>query len=667
MSLISHFKLNGDGRDEISGFHGDSSGCRWADGLFGQCLDMVSGTTSVRSIPRNPYTMPKSSFSISCYLNPSVTTGSPHYLFLSGRDMNNSGFGIHRGSTERHVWFIWMNGQRADLLFDVPINEWSLVTLVYDANQGMSVHVNGVLAASNTRTTEIVYPEMNGSSPSIGSHGGIYPYKGYIEDFKLYNHALSLKEIEELNKRLILKIGFQNGSLQDESGNHGSFVNSGMASVYNEELQSWTYRSADKQKMVISDITVPESCTIEFIGIRTASANVMPFSFETRPIHSGPDLYFISGRLAWNTGDSGDNSFKGKDGVNVTQPPLNVWHHYVVVNSKTKNKTILYVNGEWYGEATYKSTQQTNKPFQISGWEYSDLYSWIGQLTNLRLYGREFTDEEVESLYKTPMSLDHTGNLILKRLITGYANGSSPTKPTINLNYTALPGISEIGIYDKMFGYYPLEGNANDYGPFKRNGIVTGDTQLQKDGLFGKGSYLFNTNTDNISIPSFTVPSKTFSCMVWVKFNSNHPDVTPESNYYATALSGNFRLSVHLHTDVRIQLGDAVHWSGNATVSHGLGYMVKFNEWILIGMTYDGSKLKSYCNGFCLWEKNTVYEPLLTMNNVGLTFRGGISAVKLFDRILTEEEFKIEHALGSAPLLAKSDQWFVRNEIKEIK
>jgi len=147
-------------------------------------------------------------------------------------------------------------------------------------------------------------------------------------------------------------------------------------------------------------VSIPDSFSVSVWARATASTgNRMIFALNSASF-SGVDIFFSGSSIYWNIGDGTANPFK--NGINnVTQPSINVWHHYAIINSKTRGKAYLYVDGIYHGEATYRSGFQDNRRLTVGNYISGDLnYGWIGQIEDLRLYARELTLKEVVELSK---------------------------------------------------------------------------------------------------------------------------------------------------------------------------------------------------------------------------------------------------------------------------
>ena len=81
----------------------------------------------------------------------------------------------------------------------VNLNEWTHMTAVVDrtANR-LYVYKNGVLSGSQANISGIG-SLSSGTSASIGNNdSNLYPLKGFIDDVRVYNRALSASEVLQL-------------------------------------------------------------------------------------------------------------------------------------------------------------------------------------------------------------------------------------------------------------------------------------------------------------------------------------------------------------------------------------------------------------------------------------------------------------------------------------
>lgn len=129
------------------------------------------------------------------------------------------------------------------------------------------------------------------------------------------------------------------------------------------------------------------SATFSYWATWTGATNRMPFALRTGS--PGPDVFFSSGLISWNTYDSSSNPF-----ASIPATASNgSYHHYVVV--VTAAETRLYYDGVSIGTALYRSPAFS--PLQIGG--HAGGYRWAGRIDDFRVYSRALTSTEVTTLY----------------------------------------------------------------------------------------------------------------------------------------------------------------------------------------------------------------------------------------------------------------------------
>lgn len=135
-----------------------------------------------------------------------------------------------------------------------------------------------------------------------------------------------------------------------------------------------------------SGLTKAATCTFEAWAKTTTLAN-SPMLFNAGNNGAGPDLFFYSNQIHWNTWDGGSNPF-GSTPSSVTNGK---YHHYVVVNDAGSNAK-LYYDGSLLGTATYRTAAATTR--LIVGGEPAG-YLWTGDIPLFSVYSRALTASEV--------------------------------------------------------------------------------------------------------------------------------------------------------------------------------------------------------------------------------------------------------------------------------
>ena len=140
-----------------------------------------------------------------------------------------------------------------------------------------------------------------------------------------------------------------------------------------------------------SPTTKPASCTFSCWAKSTNVSTRMLFNAGANG--GGPDLFFHSGIISWNTWDANNNPF-GNVPSSATDGK---YHNYVVVNDSSSN-TKLYYDTELLGTATYRSATGTNTLY-IGGTTHT--YQWSGSISSFMIYDKLLTESEILQNYNS--------------------------------------------------------------------------------------------------------------------------------------------------------------------------------------------------------------------------------------------------------------------------
>jgi len=127
-----------------------------------------------------------------------------HYngTFISSGNWNSTcwSFGVSQNNSQVDVL---CKGYNAYITCAVPVNEWTHLVGVF--KDGVSkVYKNGVYVGELTGRAAFA---SDASNTCIGREtyaSGYFGFNGRINDVRIYDHALSPKEVEELAKGLVL-------------------------------------------------------------------------------------------------------------------------------------------------------------------------------------------------------------------------------------------------------------------------------------------------------------------------------------------------------------------------------------------------------------------------------------------------------------------------------
>lgn len=207
MSLIAHYKLDGNANDALGKYNGTASNVTWVDGKLGKAGGF-NGSTSY--IETQLSTAAHNLLSVSFWIfNQNLGSNGIIGTVSSGRTFN-----LYRWPNLND--FHWSTGgasgvDYAVLLFD----QWTHVVLVSDGST-IKRYYNGTLkgtsAGSIAKNTSLVHIGRNDSGYSAA----------YIDDIRFYDHALSEREVRDLSQGLVLHYTFD--QFQEPTENKASGI-----------------------------------------------------------------------------------------------------------------------------------------------------------------------------------------------------------------------------------------------------------------------------------------------------------------------------------------------------------------------------------------------------------------------------------------------------------
>ena len=141
-------------------------------------------------------------FSLTCWCYPTADFGALFLIRGSGAHrirITGSGFAFrdNNNSTLRSFNFNTT----------IPLNTWTHLACIYNRGK-IFIYINGVLTNSNTsyyHDNSVFLSDQDEVriARQTSTSGSVY-YTGKINDFRIYNHALSQKEVKEIYKTLVL-------------------------------------------------------------------------------------------------------------------------------------------------------------------------------------------------------------------------------------------------------------------------------------------------------------------------------------------------------------------------------------------------------------------------------------------------------------------------------
>ena len=199
LSLNGNLKNNGCDGGTVSSVNASTS----TSGKIGSCYSF-NGSSSYLLGTHSFLSNSTPDWSFACWMKLNSTSAG-QCLFSCRTTVDQKGIAVfYYGST----WLI-DDGVRWQFTPTVTIaaNKWYHVCVVHKKNVGKYLYINGSLDSSTTTTsTPTVASTTNftiGNSQTSSTAASGNPLNGYLNDVRVYDHALSIAEIKEISKGLV--------------------------------------------------------------------------------------------------------------------------------------------------------------------------------------------------------------------------------------------------------------------------------------------------------------------------------------------------------------------------------------------------------------------------------------------------------------------------------
>ena len=183
----------------------------WQYGPLGRCASFNNDAGDVIYNNSTDFNYTTQNFSWAVWINKSYAskTESAMFAFTVGRaDAGGYGYGLQIMSTSSVTcWF----GTYTATVSGVPDDEWHHIAFVRNG-ETIKVYRDGTCVLNQGRSGNLpTYSEGNGLGLGCFHYtGNIYPLIGHLSDFRLYDHALSDKDVKELAQGLVCRYRMDN-------------------------------------------------------------------------------------------------------------------------------------------------------------------------------------------------------------------------------------------------------------------------------------------------------------------------------------------------------------------------------------------------------------------------------------------------------------------------
>jgi hypothetical protein len=421
MALIGWWPLDGSTEDyTVNKNNGVPTNVTYVNGKIGQA-GSFNGSSSNIVIPLLSFA---GEFSYALWINTSNTTDTR--MFFGGNLSTSSSikYGFLGGN-----FFIRVISSNQQVTIPNISNTWTHFVIRRNSDNKIDLFINGVgqrLFSDGAQAGTTFLNVIGNVSDGSGQW-----FLGSLNDVRIYNHALSQKEINDLVKAKVLHYTFNKDEsiVYDNSGykRNGTKVNS--PTFVEGKLGSGSYRFADISKYIQSPYGLGINPSINpytfSIWIKiTSTANQM---FFHTPNGSSQRFYIGIDSGKWDMGIQGVAW-----GTGVTTAVNNQWSHIVITMSGGFAR--MYVNGVFSFQKTYTSY---TFPDNLRIGSRSD-YIASDSLDDVRIYATALSDADILDLYKTRAKIDNQGNLYANEFVEDYEVAPGLTLTQLFNNYNII-------------------------------------------------------------------------------------------------------------------------------------------------------------------------------------------------------------------------------------
>lgn len=332
----------------------------------------------------------------------------------------------------------------------IAANAWTHLVFSYDGSN-VYCYINGVL--KGTRSGTLATKSKTSGNFQLGrdSRTGDTAFTGRMNDFRVYNHCLSLKEIKELYKCLILHYAFDfaggtttGTSMPDNSGLGGvaTLTNITASTTTPFGVNSAVFNGSSSyinQTVNITGEPMTFTCWVKFGA--TGSYHIIDFRNSSgvgyQPFYGGTGY-----GLQFYSSNSGSLSITAADcAFNTTN-----WFFLAGVLTATDCK--VYINGVLKGTSTTPKTSNYGDTSFRVGTRCSGANWFNGNIADVRIYANEFSADDILDMYNTKAYILKNGILNAGQFTEeDMPNFDLPTRSYVVKANQFVEGSSEVGLY----------------------------------------------------------------------------------------------------------------------------------------------------------------------------------------------------------------------------
>jgi hypothetical protein len=423
MALITWLKLDSDTNDSSgNGRNFTNNSVVFADAKISQGYYNDSGNYARRAFRFDSAYNLQTNFTYAAWINSTGTTTGTHIFYQMAISNNRDccgviGYNIAVVNSSGNI----VVGYGNTMLFTSvnARNKWVHVAVSVGTSD-IKIYFNGVLTYTRAYET-FVY---SGHPLTIGKMGfyyngpdGFFAWKGFVDELRIYNHALSALEVKRLAHAKVTHLKLNN-NLTDAAG----YINGTGSISYTTDTKRHSHARASGT-VTIANGNQPVT------GDQTIMMWLFPTNLSRRenPWNKayggeGTITQEPNGALSYFWGTNGGNStpYQGF-GTNIGTVSLNTWTHIAFVRDITGGQLRFYRNGvltNWDPTA-YAAAAKTTASTLI-GAGYTNTYS--GRISDVRQYATALSQADIQEIYELGAIIDPSGNLFCHS--TGTVSGA---------------------------------------------------------------------------------------------------------------------------------------------------------------------------------------------------------------------------------------------------
>jgi len=529
-SLVSYYRLEGDGNDEKGTNNFTSTGVTYSSnyGVFGQG-GSFDGTVNSYLMKTSFSGFPTTELTVSCWVK--TSDDNCGIISYASTSSDNEVLLFHNGNQLS----VYIRGVAVASNVVFNDNNWNHCTLTWKSTTGKTcLYKNGKLVFSAIVSSGV---SLTGDGALVvaqeqdsvgGGFDGAQAMSGYVDEICLFNRELTafevyglysgqfpleLKETPLYNDSSLIGLWRLEGNNTDSKG--------GLACTdYNISYSAAKFGQGAVFNGSSSRIDIANSTNYDVTKL-TMSAWVYStnfvhngFIFEKGSVNTQYSMFFEGANFVFRTMPSAGGAFVDLRPISASLGITNNnWHHVVCTYDGGIKR--VYVNGQLRVSAVYTAGLMTGQSGERIG-AYGGAtpsYWFNGSIDDVAVFNRALSAKEILGLYEGTLAKysKNTLSKYRKDRFVGYIEKGRQIENTPLFNDP------------NLIGYWKLDGNSLD-SKASNNGTDTAMTYPEENSHWGKPAK-FNGSTSHISVTNINHQASDFSYSWWTKW-----DKTPVSS-----------------------------------------------------------------------------------------------------------------------------------------